>query len=112
MGAKTTPRKELYPIIVKIINQRFRRTRTWVSREEIIHGLLNTRESASTINHNWKLNLAKIEAGKRHQLWETTLEGYAGNWVDWFSAKFDHEGYGRELQRGKDGYDHWAYKPK
>jgi hypothetical protein len=112
MKTKATPRKELYPVIINIINNRFRQTKIWVSREEIIFELLNRQESVSTIEHNWKRNLAAIEAGKRYQEWETTLEGYTGNWVDWFSARFDHEGYGREFKRERDSNSNWSYKPK
>lgn len=112
MEIKSTPKKELYPIIVEIIRDRFCQTRTWVSRDEIIFGLLNRQESASTIRSNWKRILAKIEVGGPHQEWEKTLEGYAGNWVDWFSAKFDDEPYGQEFQRLKDSNKNWSYKPK
>lgn len=112
MKEKVTPRKELYPIISNIINARFRQTKTWVSRGEIVYDLLKRRESASTIEHNWKRNFAKIEAGKRHQEWETTLEGYAGNWVDWFSARFEEESYRMIFIRTKDSNHNWMYKPK
>lgn len=112
MQVKSTPKKELYPIITDIISHRYRQTRTWVSRDEIIFELLRRRESASTINSNWKRILAKIEAGGKHQEWETTIEGYTGNWVDWFSKQFNQEGYGSEFQRTKDGNNNWAYKPK
>ena len=111
MTATVTPRKELYPIIADIIEKRFQQTKTWVSREEIIKELLSRKESASTIESNWKRNLAAIDAGKSYQLWETDLEQYAGNWVDWFSARFQQEGYNQQFKRNKLSDKKWSYIP-
>jgi hypothetical protein len=112
MPSSPTPKKELYPTIADIIIRRYRQTRDWVSRDEIISELLSGRESASIIKHDWELNLAKIKAGKKYQDWETVLENYAGNWIDWFSKQFEYEGYHLDFRREKDNENKWVYMPK
>jgi hypothetical protein len=105
-------RKVLYPIIASIIHEKFKQTGTWVGRDEIAYELTQREDSSSIVKSEWERNFARIKKeDKRHQKWETTVEGYAGNWVDWFSARFEPEGYDKEFCRAAACDDKWAYKP-
>jgi hypothetical protein len=110
--ARITPKKELYPLISEIISEKFRQTNTWVSRDQIIFELLRRPESSGVIETNWRRVLDDIERGRPYQSWQTNLEQYTGNWVDWFSARFDYENYGNLFQRAKDNNNNWMYRPK
>jgi hypothetical protein len=93
--------KTIGPIIVDFIRERYDKTHTFVSRDELARHLFGHPQAQPFLR-------AAYEKTEKIQ----SFEWYVGNQVDWFSANFgdaSHSEYGmvlekKELADGKKGY--------
>lgn len=94
---------ESLPVVAQVIRERYRITRTWVTQEEIIDGLLAHPSAKRMIDRL----LGERGTG--------TLEGIAAEFSAWFARRMDEDGpnlvYGTQFQRSNDEPYRFTLRP-